>query len=144
MSLDDKSRDGEEGTPDFQPDPALARGIKSRLRDGQLPCAVAFQIAADLGVSPGDVGRAADALRISLAKCQLGLFGYQPEKKIVRAETDAPEDLVGALRAALENDRLPCAALWQIAERFKLPKMKVSAVCEGGGIKIKPCQLGAF
>jgi hypothetical protein len=127
-----------------KPDPALAAEIKQKLREGQLPCAVAFEIAKALQVAPLAVGQAADALEISLAKCQLGLFGYQPDKKIVTAETDAPQDLLAAIQAAVADGKIACQVVWEIAARFKVPRLKAGNVCEGQGIKIKPCQLGAF
>ena len=48
--------------------------IKSSLVKGKLPCAVAFRIAEELGVSPGEVGKTANKLSISICKCQLGCF----------------------------------------------------------------------
>ena len=144
MSSDKKEGYTRKQPPGYKPDPALVQAVQANLKNGMLPCAVAFKIAGHAKVPPLEVGRVADALNIPLAKCQLGLFGYLPEKKIVKAETEAPPALLEALKAALEDDRLPCASLWQIADRFKLSKMKVSAVCEGHAIKIKPCQLGAF
>ena len=144
MSSDSKSGYASKQDPGYKPDPALIQAIKANLRDGMLPCAVAFKIAQAEQTPPLEVGKASDSQEIPLAKCQLGLFGYLPEKKIVRAETEAPQALLEALKTAQENDRLPCASLWKIAERFKLPKMKISAICEGHDIKIKPCQLGAF
>ena len=144
MSADSKSGYASKQSPDYKPDPALIQTIKANLRDDMLPCAVAFKIAQTEQVPSLEVGQAADSQEIPLAKCQLGLFGYLPEKKIVKAEAEAPSALLAALKAALENDRLPCAAVWQIADQFKVTKMKVSAVCEGHDIKIKPCQLGAF
>ena len=130
--------------PGTKPDPALTEEIKKRLRNRQLPCAVAFEIVKDLKVPPIDVGKAADFMNIPLAKCQIGLFGYKPDKKIVKAEATAPQDLLDAIRESMPNDRLSCEAAWQIAKRFKMTRLKVSNVCEGHGIKIKPCQLGAF
>ena len=144
MSSDNKAGYARKQSPDYKPDPALLRAIKANLKKNMLPCAVAFKIATEMRLPPREVGKAADSQEIPLAKCQLGLFGYLPEKKIVKAETEAAPELLDALKAALENDRLPCASLWEIAERFNMPKMKVSAVCEGYDIKIKPCQLGAF
>ncbi len=144
MSSDGKTGYSRKQDPGYKPDPALIQTIKANLRNDMLPCAVAFKIAQAEQVPPLEVGKAADSQEIPLAKCQLGLFGYLPEKKIVKAETEASPALLDALKAALENDRLPCAALWQIAAQFKMTKMKVSAVCEGHDIKIKPCQLGAF
>ena len=144
MSTDSKSGYASKQPSDYKPDPELVRAIRENLKENMLPCAVAFKIAKEMQLPPREVGNAADSQEIPLAKCQLGLFGYLPEKKIVKAETAASPDLLDALKAALENDRLPCASLWKIADRFKMPKMKVSAVCEGHDIKIKPCQLGAF
>ncbi len=144
MPSDRKTGYASKQKPGYTPDPVLVETIKANLRDNQLACAVAFKIAGDARVAPLEVGRAADSQEIPLAKCQLGLFGYQPEKKIVKPEAEALPALLEAIKAALENDRLPCAAVWQIAGQFKMTKMKVSAVCEGRGIKIKPCQLGAF
>jgi hypothetical protein len=144
MSSDTKSGYARKQAPGYKPDPALIQTIKANLRDDMLPCAVAFKIAKEMQLPPLEVGRASDSQEIPLAKCQLGLFGYLPEKKIVKAEADASPELLDALKAALENDRLPCAAVWRIANQFKMTKMKVSAVCEGHDIKIRPCQLGAF
>lgn len=144
MSSEKKAGYARKQDPNYIPDPALVQAIRASLKNGMLPCAVAFKIAGEMQLPPLEVGKAADFQEIPLAKCQLGLFGYLPEKKIVKAETEASPELLDALKAALENDRLPCAALWPIAAQFKLTKMKVSAVCEGHAVKIKPCQLGAF
>jgi len=75
MSLQEKEE------PTEKPDPALAAEINQQLKDGMLPCAVAHDIARNLEVDPLKVGQAADALEISLSKCQLGLFGYKPNKR---------------------------------------------------------------
>lgn len=125
-------------------DEKIQERIVQRVENHELPCAVAFDLAHRLNITPAEVGRHADRLKLRLIKCQLGLFGYLPEKKIVKpADAVAPE-LTAAIRNALENDRLPCASAWQLAEKFGMGKMGVSAACETLGIKIKPCQLGAF
>ncbi len=144
MSSESENSFSQKQVPGTQPDPMVAQEIKKRRRDEMLPCAVAFEIAKELKVSPLDVGKTADLLDISLAKCQLGLFGYKPDKKIVKAVDVAPAELLAAIRAAMENERLTCEAAWKIADRFKITKLKFSSVCEGQKIKIKPCQLGAF
>jgi hypothetical protein len=130
--------------PGSAPDPLIQEAIRQHASQDELPCAVAFQIAADLKVTPAAVGQTLDLMGCRLVKCQLGLFGYSPKKRIVKPQPpDAPE-VAAAIQAALENERLPCRAAWEIAERFKLRKMAVSGACEALGIKIKPCQLGAF
>jgi hypothetical protein len=138
MSLSDKHQD------DNQPDPAITREIQVRLRKDALACAVAFDIAGKLGCTPAEVGRTADLLYISLVKCQLGLFGYKPQKKIVDSRMPQEPALGDAIRDGLVDDRLPCKTAWRIAAQFGVPKMTVSSACEALGIKIKPCQLGAF
>jgi len=53
---------------------ALEEELKASLVEGKLPCAVAFQIARKLKVSPKQVGGAANRLNIKIASCQLGCF----------------------------------------------------------------------
>jgi len=123
---------------------ALRETVRSRADNGAMACAVAFAIAERLNVAPIDVGRALDLEDISIVKCQLGLFGYKPEKKIVKPMKKVPDGLRKEITAGLADGRLPCAQAWLIAERFNMSKMDISAACEKLGIKIKPCQLGAF
>jgi hypothetical protein len=130
-------------TERITPDPRLNDEISKHAQSGELPCAVAFRIAETLRLAPEDVGRAVDALDIKLIKCQLGLFGYKPEKKILRAQTPDSE-IENAIRNASAAGKLSCRNAWDIASRFKVSKMAVSAACEAMGVKIKPCQLGAF
>jgi len=53
----------------------LAAELRTRAPDGRLPCAVALEIAAKLGVPPLAVGQAANELGLKIADCQLGCFG---------------------------------------------------------------------
>jgi hypothetical protein len=127
----------------------IAKVIKEGLVEGQLPCAVAFDIAERLGVEPLQVGQEADALGIKLSKCQLGLFGYgckaAGKHRRVKPMQEVPSQLALAIHASLAADgKLPCAAAWQIAVRLGLPKQTVSDAAEGLGVRIAPCQLGAF
>lgn len=129
---------------DRKTNPELVSAIKERLVDGHMPCAVAFGIAGDLNLSPEDVGFTLDILEIRIVKCQLGLYGYQPNKKIVAPAKQVYPELEEAIRKALVTDRLPCRAAWNIADRLSLGKMDVSSASEALKIKITPCQLGAF
>ena len=138
MPLPDKNE------KDNQPNPAITQEIKVHLRKDALACAVAFDIAGKLGCTPAEVGRCADLLHVRLVKCQLGLFGYKPQKKIVDSRMPQEPALGEAIRDGLVDDRLPCKTAWRIAAQFGVPKMTVSSACEALGIKVKPCQLGAF
>ena len=129
---------------DTQMDPAVKQKIEDKTKNNEISCAVAFQIAEELKATAADVGKGIDLLDIRLVKCQLGLFGYRPGKKAVKPKSPQSRDLEEAIRAALAEKKLSCRAAWDIAHRFKVPKMAVSAACEALNIKIKPCQLGAF
>ncbi|MCP4683090.1 MAG: hypothetical protein GY864_12210, partial [Desulfobacterales bacterium] len=65
-------------------------------------------------------------------------------KKTVQPAPSISEDLEKAIFNGLINDRLSCKVAWEIAEKMDIKKMEVSRACEGMGIKISSCQLGAF
>jgi len=130
--------------PDDRPDPVIEKEIRKRIEDQAIPCAVAFEVARDLKVAPKEVGKTADLLNIHISECQLGLFGYKPKKKIIKAENTTNQDLIQAIETSLKNERLPCAAAWKIADRFHVTKLKVGNVAQANGVKIKYCQLGVF
>ncbi len=128
---------------------SLADAIRSSLVDGQLPCARAFVIARQFQVEPLRIGDEADALGISLSRCQLGLFGYGPKAegkhKRVKAMENVPPRLAQALHAAAgATGKLSCAEAWRIAKEMHLSRQAVSNAVEGLGLRITPCQLGAF
>lgn len=125
-------------------DPDIRASLERSAVRGELPCAVAFRLVDELRTSPAAIGEAADLLGIRLVKCQLGLFGYSPEKKVVSAAAAVDPGLEDAIRSRLENGRLPCEAAWGLAKDFQMTRMGVSAACEALGLKVKPCQLGAF
>ena len=52
----------------------LDEKIRASLVNGKLPCAVAFEIAKVLKVSPHKVGEACNNLQIKISSCQLGCF----------------------------------------------------------------------
>jgi hypothetical protein len=130
--------------PDAKPDSVIKNEMLKRIHKNEVPCAVAFEIAKELRVSADAVGMTVDLINYRLVKCQLGLFGYQPKKKIVKPQHTVTEDLKNAISEALVQGRLSCKSAWDIASRFEVHKMKVSGACEAMGVKIKPCQLGAF
>lgn len=127
----------------------ISDAIRGALVDGQLPCAKAFVVARRLQVDPLRIGDEADALGISLSKCQLGLFGYGPKAegkhKRLKAMENVPPKLAEAIRAAAGGaGKLPCAEAWRIAKEMHLSRQMVSNAVEGLGLRITPCQLGAF
>lgn len=129
---------------DKEPIPEVVQAIKSRLQKGDMPCAVAFDIAKRLGVEPSEVGFTLDYLKVPIVKCQLGLFGYKPEKRKIKPSDSVSSTLKEAIEARLRDGRLPCREAWAIASEQGLSKLAVSSACEALGIKISECQLGAF
>ncbi|MEN6319056.1 MAG: hypothetical protein ABFD82_09925 [Syntrophaceae bacterium] len=125
-------------------DDKIAQAVKQKIINGTIACANAEIIADTLRTTMQDVGVAVDLMEIRISKCQLGLFGYVPEKIIVKPADNVSGELERSIREALVNKRLPCAAAWHIAGKFTISKMEVSSACEALKIKIKPCQLGAF
>ncbi len=89
--------------------------ILKQNKDSKLPCFVAFKIAKELQVSPGDVGKAVDLLNFRLAKCQLGLYGYQPKKRKVKPKMPLDQGLKNAITDALVEGKLTCKKVWDIA-----------------------------
>jgi len=128
-------------------DERIATAIQSRADAGQLPCHVAEKLAAELGVLMAEIGRNADLLEIRIGGCQLGLFGYTLVEKRVKPAKEVSPELESAIRSRMTGNPegpMPCAAVWDVALSREMPRVEVSAACEKLGIKIKPCQLGAF
>jgi hypothetical protein len=132
------------GVSDEAINPQVREALQSRAEEAGLACAAAFAVATEIGLSPRAVGEAMDQLRISIIKCQLGLFGYTPKKRIVKPAETVTTDEEKAVRQALVNGKLPCATCWQLAEALGKTRLGMASVCEGLAIKIGPCQLGAF
>lgn len=126
------------------PDARLAEAVKARSVEGEFSCAQAEELAEGVSSAMAKIGLALYCLGIRINRCQLGLFGYSPEGRVVKpAESVAPE-LKDAIGRALADGRLPCVAAWSIAASLGLPRMEVARACEAMKIKVKPCQLGAF
>jgi len=116
---------------------------------GQLPCVRAFQLARRLGVSPAEVGAAADAAGVHVSRCQLGLFGYGPKaegkSKIVRTMNPVPATLAEKLQAAVDpTGRLACSAVWDVARQARISRLDAAGAVEGLGLRVTECQLGCF
>ena len=124
----------------------LEKAVRDTLRDGRLPCAFAFRVAAENGWSPAQVGAEADRLDVRISRCQLGLFGYDTfgQKGLVRKLAEVPGDVIVSLRGAEADGRIACAELWRIAEEHGLPRVAVACAAETLDLRITPCQLGCF
>jgi hypothetical protein len=140
----DKGKYFEKHPKDSKINNDLKQEIIVQVKDNNIACKEAEEIAGKKGMAIGEIGKAIDILNVNIVECQLGLFGYGEVKKIVQPAKEVTAELKENILAALKNDRLPCSAAWVIAEKLNISRMKVSAACEALLIKIKPCQLGAF
>ena len=144
MTHSDAGRYSAKHAPGGSPDERIAGAVREKAVKGALTCAEAERIGAALVVKLEEVGRTLDLLELRIGRCQLGLFGYGPERKAVHPAASIAPDLVEAIRGRLADGRLPCKAAWEIAVELRITRMEVSAACETQQIRIKPCQLGAF
>lgn len=117
--------------------------MKAASSEDKITCAKVFDVIKEYTIFPDIAGFTLTQNKIKINFCQLGLFGYPDGKKIIECESIS-EDLEDKIFSNLENEKLPCAAAWNIAEELKLKKLEVTAACEKLGIKINKCQLGAF
>lgn len=122
----------------------IAKSVGEKTVDGAITCADAFLIADEHKTSIREVGVTIDIMELRINNCQLGLFGYGKGKERLKAAENVNEELKNAILHELINGRLPCESSWKIADKFNISKKEVSSACEALGIKIKPCQLGAF
>jgi hypothetical protein len=125
-------------------DPAIADALAGKVVDDEVTCRTAHEVAQEFDVAPSEVGKAADLMEYRIVECQMGLFGYSPEKRTVKPAAEVSDELRERLLAATVEGRISCAESWRIARELGLAKLAVSSACEKLGLKVKPCQLGAF
>ena len=131
--------------PEATLDPQLEKSILSRAENGRISCAAAHLIAAEQECSPKTVGMNIDLLEMRLHRCQLGLFGHGKGKsKTVASASNVKNELEEAIGKVTVDRHISCENAWRVAKKLAITKMEVAAACERLGIKIKPCQLGAF
>ena len=127
-----------------QPQPAIVEALERVVQNGCVSCATAHDLAAGLAVTPAEIGQTMDLLEYRIIECQMGIFGYSPQKKILKAAETVSDELRGRLSSTAPEGRISCASCWQIARESGLQKTEVAAACERLELKIKPCQLGAY
>jgi len=130
--------------PGKQINPMISDELKKSSNKGDLNCINAHKIAEKLGVTPDEIGIQADLSELCISRCQMGLFGYFPQKKRLDPNISIPPKLETALDKVQTQGRISCAQCWNLASELGIPKMDIGSACEKKGIRIKPCQLGAF
>jgi len=144
MAHEDAGHYAAKHPPNTNLNTGIAEAVNHVMKNGKISCAAAHKIARERKVPPADVGVTIDLLEARINRCQLGLYGYAPEKRIVKPADDVSKELEKTIKDSLINDRLPCKISWEIAEKFGISRMNISAACETLNIKISACQLGSF
>lgn len=124
-------------------DDTLSKTIKEKAVDQKITCVIAHDIAKATGTCPADIGKQVDLVEYRLTKCQLGLFGYKNKKKL-NPDIDITPELNQKIDAATNEGRISCLSCWEIAQNLDVHRLDVGSACEKKGLRIKPCQLGAF
>ncbi|MFO7917582.1 MAG: hypothetical protein R6V13_05850 [Anaerolineae bacterium] len=127
----------------------IAEQIKKMAVDGNLSCAKAHDLASQMDVSPREIGRVVNrATDLRFYRCQLGLFGYGPKPegkhKIVQEAPRVPEEIEEAIMTRAKNGRIPCRAIWDLADEFEYPRLGMANIVEALDLQVTPCQLGCF
>ena len=100
----DKGHYAKKHASDQHINPTIADRIKGHVSEDEITCAAAHGIAETLKVPPAEVGSTLDLMEIRIGKCQLGLFGYSPQKRIVEPLNNVPPALQEAILKNLVND----------------------------------------
>jgi hypothetical protein len=78
-------------------DPAVAAALTARAEEGKISCTDAHAVAGESGIAPAEAGRTADLLELRIHRCQMGLFGYSPEKRNCGRSSPAPPRRKGSI-----------------------------------------------
>jgi len=143
MKSDEKRFSSKKQASDDPVDQRITEAFVARRKEGTLSCAEAFDIARKLDAPVLEVGKAMDQMEIKIVKCQLGLFGHKGGKR-VKPDALPQAALLDALSLFRKAGRIPCIRVFEIARELSIGRPAVANACEGLGIKITPCQLGAF
>jgi hypothetical protein len=121
----------------------LENTVKSKLKEGNLPCGTAWKIAQEAGVPRIAVGEITDRLGIRVTNCQIGCFKVykNPHDK---APANIDENVVQMLRELKARGELTCTAMHELAARLKMTPMALSDIANARDIKVSQCQLGCF
>jgi hypothetical protein len=122
----------------------LEEKVKASLASGYLPCPVAWQIAANSGVSRIAVGEIADRLGVRITDCRLGCFSVNKVPFANEMQPNIPGKLIEVLETYREKKRIDCPEVFALADKYGLTPLSVSREAAARGLKVRGCQLGCF
>ncbi|HQL01358.1 MAG TPA: hypothetical protein PK090_11340 [Smithellaceae bacterium] len=122
----------------------LGAAVTASLREGYLPCPVAWRIAKDFDIPHIAVGAVMDKLGVRVTDCQIGFFKVDKTPyRALKPEEPSPE-LTAGLHELDAAGNLTCPTVFELARRFNTSPLKVSEAANILGLKIRACQLGCF
>ena len=118
--------------------------VKASLKDGYLPCPVAWKIAKEAHVPKVAIGEITDRLGIRITNCQLGCFKIKKTPYDNSSYSNIDGKICNILKELHETDQLTCAKAFELARQFNLKPMAIANEVNAMGLKIRGCQLGCF
>ena len=118
--------------------------IKASLKEGYLPCPIAWKIAKDYNISKIAVGEIADRLGIRITNCQLGCFKIKKTPYNESAHKNINGEVITLLEDLEEKGQLTCSMIFDLARQSKIKPIAISNEMSARGMKICGCQLGCF
>ncbi len=118
--------------------------VKASLKDGYLPCAVAFKIAKEAQVPKVVVGEMIDRIGIRVTNCQIGCFKVDKTIHDNSARDDLDDVITSKLNTLKNNNELICVNVFDLAQQLKSTPMAIADVANLRDLKIHNCQLGCF
>ena len=122
----------------------LEGAVKTSLKDGYLPCPVAWKIAKEYNVPKIAIGEIADRLGVRVTNCQLGCFKIEKTSYDKSVSKNINGEVLNMLETLEEKEQLTCARVFDLAQHFKLKPIVVASEINAIGLKIYSCQLGCF
>lgn len=118
--------------------------VSSSLRDGYMPCPLAWKIAREAGVPRIAVGAVVDKMGRRVTDCQIGCFKVEktPFEDVEIKRLDG--EVFSEIKALESAKKLTCEAVFELARKYKLRPMDVSNEVNALGFKVSVCQLGCF
>jgi len=122
----------------------LEAAVTAALREGYLPCPVAWRIAKDFNIPRIAVGAVMDKRGVRVTDCQIGFFRVDKTPYQGNAPQQTSQELAAGLRGLDASDRMTCSAVFELARQVKTTPLKVAEAANILERKIRSCQLGCF
>ena len=118
--------------------------IKSSLKEGYLPCLIAWKIAKEYNIPKIAVGEIADRLGIRVTNCQLGCFKIEKTPYNESTHKSIDDEIVTLLEELKEKGQITYSMVFDLARQYKSKPLVIAHEMSARGIKIHGCQLGCF